>query len=375
MFFKVEKKSKDCKARAGLLTINNIEIPTPVFMPVGTQGTVKAIDQQKLKDFDTRIILSNTYHIYLRPGAEVIEHFGGLHKFINWDMPILTDSGGYQIFSLKDLRKLTEEGVHFSSHIDGSKHFFSPESVIDIQRKLGSDIMMVLDECTPYPATIEEAAKSADLSSRWAIRSKQQFSISNSLYGREQYLFSIGQGSIYHDLRKDYIKKMIDIGFDGYAIGGLSVGEPSEIMYEIVDVSTDILPVDKPRYLMGVGTPENILEAIDRGIDMFDCVLPTRNARNGQLFTSKGKINIRNARYKLSGKPIDEEIDLLSSQSYSLGYLRHLFIAGEILGLQLATQQNIAFYLWLVKTAREKIRAGEYIQWKKLFLEHYQNSD
>ena len=375
MFFKVEKKSKDCKARAGLLTINNIEIPTPVFMPVGTQGTVKAIDQQKLKDFDTRIILSNTYHIYLRPGAEVIEHFGGLHKFINWDMPILTDSGGYQIFSLKDLRKLTEEGVHFSSHIDGSKHFFSPESVIDIQRKLGSDIMMVLDECTPYPATIEEAAKSADLSSRWAIRSKQQFSISNSLYGREQYLFSIGQGSIYHDLRKDYIKKMIDIGFDGYAIGGLSVGEPSEIMYEIVDVSTDILPVDKPRYLMGVGTPENILEAIDRGIDMFDCVLPTRNARNGQLFTSKGKINIRNARYKLSGKPIDEEIDLLSSQSYSLGYLRHLFIAGEILGLQLATQQNIAFYLWLVKTAREKIRAGEYIQWKKLFVEHYQNSD
>lgn len=375
MFFKVEKKSKDCKARAGLLTINNIEIPTPVFMPVGTQGTVKAIDQQKLKDFDTRIILSNTYHIYLRPGAEVIEHFGGLHKFINWDMAILTDSGGYQIFSLKDLRKLTEEGVHFSSHIDGSKHFFSPESVIDIQRKLGSDIMMVLDECTPYPATIEEAAKSADLSSRWAIRSKQQFSISNSLYGREQYLFSIGQGSIYHDLRKDYIKKMIDIGFDGYAIGGLSVGEPSEIMYEIVDVSTDILPVDKPRYLMGVGTPENILEAIDRGIDMFDCVLPTRNARNGQLFTSKGKINIRNARYKLSGKPIDEEIDLLSSQSYSLGYLRHLFIAGEILGLQLATQQNIAFYLWLVKTAREKIRAGEYIQWKKLFLEHYQNSD
>ncbi|OGU12684.1 MAG: tRNA guanosine(34) transglycosylase Tgt [Ignavibacteria bacterium GWB2_35_12] len=384
MFFKVEKKSHDCKARAGLLKFNGYEIPTPVFMPVGTQGTVKAIDQQTLKNFNTRIILSNTYHLYLRPGTEVIEHFGGLHKFISWDRPILTDSGGYQIFSLKELRKLTEDGVHFSSHIDGSKHFFSPESVIDIQRKLGSDIVMVLDECTPYPATIEEAVKSADLSSRWAIRSKQSFISTKSLYGREQYLFSIGQGSVYPDLRKEYLKKMIDIGFDGYAIGGLSVGEPSEIMYEIVDISTDSLPVDKPRYLMGVGTPENILEAIERGIDMFDCVLPTRNARNGQLFTTKGKINIRNAQYKMADEPIDEEIGLHSnivgegletSPTYSLGYLRHLFISGEILGIQLATQQNIAFYLWLVKTAREKILSGEYIQWKKLLLDKYQNSN
>ncbi|TAL70941.1 MAG: tRNA guanosine(34) transglycosylase Tgt [Bacteroidetes bacterium] len=375
MLFELTKQCHESKARAGLLKINGTEIPTPVFMPVGTQGTVKAISQEILNELDARIILSNTYHLYLRPGTEVIEHFRGLHNFINWNKSILTDSGGYQIFSLQDLRKLTEEGVSFSSHIDGSKHFFSPESVVDIQRKLGSDIMMVLDECTPYPATKDIASKSADLSHRWAIRAKDSFIKSKSLYNREQFLFSIGQGSVYPDLRRDYLKKMFDIEFDGYAIGGLSVGEPADLMYEIVDVSTDLLPSNKPRYLMGVGTPENILEAIERGIDMFDCVLPTRNARNGQLFTSKGKINIRNAQYKFSDEPIDNVIGLKSSNSYSLGYLRHLFIAGEILGLQLASKQNIAFYLWLVRTVREKILSGEFITWKKSFLQNYQNSD
>ncbi|MBI5326041.1 MAG: tRNA guanosine(34) transglycosylase Tgt [Ignavibacteriae bacterium] len=373
-FFELETKSSDCKARAGLLRINGTEIPTPVFMPVGTQGTVKAIEQRTLIELDARIILGNTYHLYLRPGTDVIEYFNGLHSFINWERPILTDSGGYQIFSLQELRKMDEDGVTFSSHIDGSKHFFSPESVIEIQRKLGSDIMMVLDECTPYPATKDATSKSAELSSRWASRAKNSFINSTSKYHKEQYLFSIGQGGVYSDLRKEYLLKMIDIGFDGYAIGGLSVGEPAELMYEMVDYSTDVLPVNKPRYLMGVGTPENILEAIERGIDMFDCVLPTRNARNGQLFTIKGKINIRNAQYKLRDEPIDDEIGIVTGKSYSLGYLRHLFIAGEILGLQIATQQNIAFYLWLVRTAREKIVSGDYLNWKKHILENFNNT-
>lgn len=375
MFFEVQKHSKESKARSGVLKLNGTEIPTPVFMPVGTQGTVKAISQEKLSELDARIILSNTYHLYLRPGTETIEHFKGLHNFIKWNRPILTDSVGYQIFSLKELRKLSEDGVSFSSHIDGSKHFFSPESVIDIQRRLGSDIVMVLDECTPYPAPKGDASDSADLSYRWAVRAKESFHNSKPLYGREQFLFSIGQGSVYPDLRRNYLKKILDIEFDGYAIGGLSVGEPAELMYEMVDISTDILPVDKPRYLMGVGTPENILEAIERGIDMFDCVLPTRNARNGQLFTTKGKINIRNAQYKLSDEPLDSELGLTSGSNYSLGYLRHLFIASEILGLQIATEQNIRFYLWLVRTAREKIITGDFIQWKSSFLEKYRNND
>ncbi len=375
MLFNVVHSDTNSRARAGVLNLNGIEIPTPVFMPVGTQGTVKAVSRRILHELRVQIILGNTYHLYLRPGSYVIEQFGGLHKFMNWDPAILTDSGGYQVFSLKDLRKLSVGGVEFQSHIDGSRHFFSPENVIDIQRELGSDIIMVLDECTPYPATPGEAVKSTELSINWAERSKIHFSESEPHYGRKQFLFAIGQGSMFEDIRENYIEKMTNIGFDGYAIGGLSVGEPAETMYHIIDVSTNKLPIDKPRYLMGVGTPENILEAIELGIDMFDCVLPTRNARNGQLFTTRGKINLRNAVYKLAKEPVDETINSDASRNYSLGYLRHLFIAGEILGLQLATEHNIAFYLWLVRTARQKILSGEYRQWKKFFLDNYQNND
>ncbi|MCK5742487.1 MAG: tRNA guanosine(34) transglycosylase Tgt [Chlorobi bacterium] len=374
-FFKLEKTSDDSKARAGKLFTDHAVIETPIFMPVGTQGTVKALDQRTLKEVGSQIILGNTYHLYLRPGNDVMSKFGGLHKFMNWDRPILTDSGGYQVFSLKDLRKMSEEGVEFRSYIDGSKHFFSPENVVETQRVLGSDIMMVLDECTDYPSEFKQAKDSADLSIRWAKRAKVALENTEPHYGYRQFLFGIGQGSMFPELRKDYINKMIDIEFDGYALGGLSVGEPVEMMYEMTDLSTDILPENKPRYLMGVGTPQNILEGIDRGIDMFDCVMPTRNARNGQLFTSRGKINIRNAKYKYSDTAIDEELDCYASQNFSLGYLRHLFRANEILGLQLATQHNIAYYLWLARTAREKILSGEYRQWKREILDIYDGNE
>ena len=375
LLFIVNSKSENSKARAGCIITGHGKIETPAFMPVGTQGTVKAIEQRELIELNVPIILGNTYHLYLRPGDVVINHFGGLHKFIHWDRPILTDSGGYQVFSLQDLRKLNEDGVEFKSHIDGSRHFFSPEKVVEIQRNLGSDIMMVLDECTPYPASKQDALKSMELSGKWALRSKNHFESTTGLYGYRQFLFAIGQGSMYKDLRQDYLKKMIDIDFDGYAIGGLSVGEPAEIMYEITDISTDIMPAEKPRYLMGVGTPENILESISLGIDMFDCVLPTRNARNGQLFTSRGKINIRNAKYKLSDEPIDEKINSYASANFSLGYLRHLFISNEILGLQLATIHNIAFYVWLVKKARNELAQGNFEKWKKAILETLQQTD
>lgn len=367
-FFELKHNAPGTKARAGLLHTGHGTIATPVFMPVGTQGAVKAISPRELVSMKTPIILGNTYHLYLRPGKEVITEFGGLHKFIGWDKAILTDSGGYQIFSLHELRKIKEEGAYFRSHIDGSKHFFSPENVVEYQRILGSDIVMVLDECTPYPCTFEQAKKSMDLSARWAKRCKDAFAASEPLWGHPQFLFGIAQGSMFPELRLDYLERLKEIGFDGYAIGGLSVGEPAEMMYGIVDISTNQLPEDKPRYLMGVGTPENILECIDRGIDMFDCVLPTRNARNGQLFTSRGKINIRNNKYKLSHEVIDEEIDSFASRNYSLGYLRHLFIAGEILALEIATEHNIAFYHWLVRTAREKIASGDFKEWKKEIL-------
>ncbi len=366
--FKLTGMCSAGKARAGVLTTDRGDIQTPVFMAVGTAGTVKAIEQRELSELGYDIILGNTYHLFLRPGTEVIRRLGGLHKFINWDKAILTDSGGYQVFSLQELRKISEDGVEFKSHIDGSRHVFTPENVIDTQRILGSDIMMVLDECTDYPTDFDTAKQSMELSLRWAERAKKQFLATDPLYGKRQFLFGIGQGSMFPDLRKNYIKAMVNIGFDGYALGGLSVGEPAEMMYDIVDVCTDIMPDDKPRYLMGVGTPENILEAIERGIDMFDCVLPTRNARNGQLFTTKGKINIRNAKYKYSDEPIDEEIDSYASRNFSLAYLRHLFINGEILGLQLATMHNLAFYKWLTKTAREKIISQDFRQWKSEIL-------
>lgn len=362
--FKLLKSSKSGKSRAGVLTTDRSVIPTPVFMPVGTRGAVKAVEQKVLNEMGYKIILGNTYHLYLTPGLDVIEKMNGLHQFINWDKSILTDSGGYQVFSLKGLRKTTLNGVEFQSHIDGSRHIFTPENVINTQRLLGSDVVMVFDECLEYPADKKRAIDSASLSIDWARRSKKQFDSTESKYAARQFLFGIGQGGMFADLRKTYLNDLIDIGFDGYALGGLSVGEPADIMYELVDISTDILPVEKPRYLMGVGTPQNILEAIDRGIDMFDCVLPTRNARNGQLFTTRGKINIRNSKYKYSNELIDENIDIFPSKNLSLGYLRHLFMTNEITALIYATQQNLAFYKWLLDKARENILNENYCSWK-----------
>jgi queuine tRNA-ribosyltransferase len=340
-------------------------------MPVGTQGTVKAVEQRELIEINAEIILGNTYHLYLRPQEEVISHFGGLHKFMNWERPILTDSGGYQVFSLKDLRKITEEGVTFASHIDGSKHLFSPERVIEIQRCIGSDIMMVFDECTEFPAEYSHAKSSMELSMRWAKRCKTAWENSDNRYGHRQFLFGIGQGSTYKDLRQRCIQELCEIDFPGYAIGGLAVGEKADIMYETVEISTDVLPQHKPRYLMGVGTPANILEAIERGVDMFDCVMPTRNARNGQIFTTSGVCRIRNARYKFDDNPLDAGLDHYVSQNFSRGYLRHLINVDEILALQLASMQNLAFYLWLVRTAREKILTNEYVSWKNSFLRQF----
>lgn len=366
-FFQKVATAQDSKARAGILTTDHGIIETPIFMPVGTQGAVKAIEHRELNENGVQIILGNTYHLYLRPGNEVLQSFGGLHKFNSWDKPILTDSGGYQVFSLKDLRKITEKGVEFRSHLDGSKHIFTPENVIETQRIIGSDIMMPLDECTPYPATFEYAKKSADMTVRWAKRNKEAFDTTLPRYGHKQFLFGIGQGSIFPELRRECMASLVEMDFDGYSIGGLAVGEEAELMYEMTDLSTDIIPEFKPRYLMGVGTPENILNAIERGVDMFDCVMPTRNARNATLFTTRGKINLRNAKYKFSTELIDEVVQTYAS-NFSLGYLRHLFIAQEILALQLATIHNIGFYLWLVKTARQKILEGTFRQWSRALI-------
>ncbi len=366
--FQLIAQDTNSKARAGIITTDRGTIETPIFMPVGTQGTVKAVEQRELLELGAQIILGNTYHLYLRPSEEVLSAMGGLHKFMNWQKPILTDSGGFQVFSLKELMKLTEEGAAFSSHIDGSKHFFSPERVMEIQRCIGSDIMMLLDECTSFPATHDEAKRSMQRSMRWAKRCKTALEGSSPRYGARQFAFGIGQGSTYKDLRKESLETLTGIGFDGYAIGGLAVGEKAEIMYEIVNFSTDYMPREQPRYLMGVGTPQNILECIERGVDMFDCVMPTRNARNAQLFTTKGRINLRNAKHRMDETPIDEGLDNYASQNFSRAYLRHLFIADEILALQLASQHNIAFYLWLVKTARQHIVNGTYTAWKQGFL-------
>ncbi len=369
IFFKILAQSSDCKARAGVMNLNGIEIPTPVFMPVGTYGTVKAIPHNTVKEIGYNLILGNTYHLYLRPGVEVIEHFEGLHSFINWKNGILTDSGGYQIFSLQSFRKFTDEGVEFRSHIDGSQHFFTPEKVIQIQRTFGSDIMMVLDDCVEYPIDYQKANESLNRTIQWANRSKKVFDNTTPRWNRNQYLFGIIQGATFAELRKKSIEELLQLDFDGYAIGGLSVGEPEELMYSMTDLCTNYMSIDKPRYLMGVGAPTNILNCIELGIDMFDCVLPTRNARNGQIFTSRGKINIRNSKYKFSKEPIDPGLDNEISKEFTLGYLRHLFIAEEILGLTLATYQNLAFYRWLVTTAREKILSDEFRLWKnKLIL-------
>jgi queuine tRNA-ribosyltransferase len=316
------------------------------------------------RDVKAEIILGNTYHLYLRPGTEILEKAGGLHKFMNWEKPILTDSGGFQIFSLAELRKLKKNGVEFRSHLDGSKHFFTPEKVIEIQRSIGSDIMMPLDECTPYPCDYDYAKNSQELTSRWAVLNKEAFEKSSPLYGHEQALFGIVQGSVYKDLREISARDLIELDFDGYSIGGLAVGEPAETMYEITDFVTDILPENKPRYLMGVGRPENILEAIERGVDMFDCVMPTRNARNAYLFTWDGIVTISNAYYKEDFSPVDETCDCYTCRNFSRAYLRHLFKANELLALTLATIHNLHFYLRLVKTAREKILSGDFKEWK-----------
>jgi queuine tRNA-ribosyltransferase len=358
------------KARAGVLQTPHGKIETPIFMPVGTAGTVKGIHQRELKqDIGAQIILGNTYHLYLRPGTGLLEEAGGLHRFMNWDGPILTDSGGFQVFSLSDIRKIHEDGVQFTSHIDGSKHFFTPEKAIDIQRSIGGDIVMAFDECTPYPCEERAAARSMELTHRWLERCCRHIDSVPPLYGHSQALFPIVQGSTYPALRKKSAEFIASMNRAGNAIGGLSVGEPAEDMYALTDLVTDILPAEKPRYLMGVGTPANILEGIARGVDMFDCVMPTRNARNGMLFTWNGIINIRNEKWKNDLRPIVPESDSYVDSSYSYAYLRHLHVSGEMLGAQIATLHNLTFYLQLVREARRRILNGDFTEWKNTMVE------
>ncbi len=356
-------------ARAGRIITDHGEIETPIFMPVGTVGSVKAVwPKELMTDINADIILGNTYHLYLRPGLDVLSAAGGLHPFMNWERPILTDSGGYQVFSLSDRRKLTEEGATFQSHIDGSYHTFTPENVVDTQRTIGSDIMMVLDECPPGDSTQKYASDSNELTIRWAERCKRRFEETTPHYGASQSLFGIVQGVVYPEIRRRSARQLMDIDFPGYAIGGLSVGEPAEQMYAMVDLVAPILPKDKPRYLMGVGTPTNLIENVHRGIDMFDCVMPTRNGRNGMMFTTQGVINIKNAKWKTDFSCIDPGLDIYASQEFSKAYVRHLFIAGEILGLQLASIQNLAFYLWLMRQARQAILEDRFESFKREIL-------
>jgi queuine tRNA-ribosyltransferase len=369
--FEIENKDSSSQARAGRLTLAHGAVETPIFMPVGTQGTVKTLSPLELKEIGSQIILGNTYHLYLRPGQDLIRDAGGLHKFVSWDRPILTDSGGYQVFSLAELNKIKQEGVRFQSHLDGSYHEFTPESVINSQRCLGSDIMMVLDECTAYPCSLNEAIQSNELTLNWAKRSLQAFQTSESLYGYEQTLFAIVQGSTYEVVRRQSANELVAMDFPGYAIGGLSVGEPKSDMYEMTSVCTSVLPENKPRYLMGVGKPEDLVESIERGIDMFDCVMPTRNARKGSVFTRFGPLVVKNATYKNDFRPIDPECECYTCLNFSRAYIRHLFKAGEILGMRLASLHNLYFYLQLVQNAREAILSNDYSKWKKEFLDVY----
>lgn len=364
MEFELLHALEGSRARAGVITTGHGKIETPIFMPVGTAGSVKGIHTRDIKeDVHAQIILGNTYHLYLRPGTEIIENAGGLHKFNLWDRPILTDSGGYQVFSLGDIRKLSEEGARFKSHIDGSYHMFTPERVIDIQRSIGADIIMAFDECTPADSDYTYAKKSLELTQRWLDRCFTQFGNTQPKYGYDQALFPVIQGNIFNDLRRKAVENVKMFDADGYAIGGLSVGEEEKVMYEITEICTADMPCNKPRYLMGVGTPVNILESIDRGVDMFDCTMPARNGRNGMLFTHNGIINIRNKKWANDHSPVDE-IGTSFVDLYSKAYLRHLIISGEMLGSQIASQHNLTFYLWLVKTAREKILSGEFKSWK-----------
>ena len=369
MKFTLQTTDKNSGARAGIIHTDHGDIPTPIFMPVGTQGTVKAVHQHELRDdINAKIILGNTYHLYLRPGMDIIEKAGGLHKFNGWERPILTDSGGFQVFSLSSNRKLKEEGAYFRSHIDGSKHLFTPEKVVDIQRSIGSDIMMALDECPPGTSDRAYATKSLALTHRWLRRGWDRFNATSPRYGHSQAFFPIVQGCTYPDLRRESAKFVADLGAEGNAIGGLAVGEPAEVMYDMIEVVNEILPADRPRYLMGVGTPANILEAIERGVDMMDCVMPTRNARNGMLFTSHGIMNMRNKKWADDFSPIQEDGPSYVDRAYSRAYLRHLFIADEILAMQIASIHNLAFYLWLVTEARNHIMAGDFAPWKKSIL-------
>ncbi len=365
------KRGSASAPRLGLLRTPHGEVQTPAFMPVGTQGTVKALSPDDLTRTGTQIMLSNAYHLYLRPGTEILEKAGGLHRFASWQKPILTDSGGFQVFSLSQYRKIREDGVHFRSHLDGSLHVFTPENVVDIQRSIGSDIMMVLDECPPYPSTYEYARKSLDLTHRWAERARARFAATEPLYGYPQSLFGIVQGSVYADLREESVRFLIDLEFPGYAIGGLSVGEPKEEMLKIVRLTAQMLPKAKPRYLMGVGKPEDLVEAVSSGIDLFDCVIPTRNARNGTVFTSEGALVIKNARFKEDFRPIDETCNCYACTNFSRAYIRHLFQAGEILGLHLATLHNLTFYHRLMSEMRSAISAGRFDEWKAHFYERY----
>jgi len=366
MDYKVECKSLNSGARAGCIETDHGKIETPIFMPVGTAGSVKGIHVRDIKeDIGAQIILGNTYHLYLRPGMDIIKKAGGLQKFNGWNGPILTDSGGFQVFSLGALRKLTKEGARFQSHIDGSYHFFTPEKVVNIQREIGGDIIMAFDECTPGDAPYDYAKKSLDLTENWLDRCMNEMEKTKPLYGYSQSLFPIVQGGVYEDLREKAAKNVASYSADGYAIGGLSVGEPVDVMYRMIDVVAPILPEEKPRYLMGVGTPENILEAIDRGIDMFDCVMPTRNGRNGMLFTGEGKINIKNKKWEDDFSPVDSNGTSFVDHQYSRAFLRHLIISGERLGGQIASQHNLAFYLWLVKEARKRIISGNFKVWKE----------
>lgn len=366
MKFKLIKSDAESKARAGEITTDHGTIQTPIFMPVGTGGTVKAVHQHELKDdIKAQIILGNTYHLFLRPGLSVLEQAGGLHKFMNWDRPILTDSGGYQVYSLSDRRKIKEEGVSFSSHIDGSKHLFTPEYAIDIQRTIGADIIMAFDECTSYPCDHKYAKKSMEMTHRWLKRCCVYMDNTQPKYGHAQTLFPIVQGSTFKDLRIQSAEFIAAQEREGNAIGGLSVGEPAEMMYEMTEAVCEILPKGKPRYLMGVGTPINILESIALGVDMFDCVMPTRNARNGTLFTRNGIMNMRNEKWKDDFSPLDEFGTSYVDQTYSKAYVRHLVISKEILAAQICTLHNLAFYLWLVTEARTQILNGTFVSWKK----------
>lgn len=365
MKFTLQHTDTASSARAGEIETAHGKIQTPIFMPVGTVGSVKAVSQQALtEDIHAQIILGNTYHLHLRPGTDILQQAGGLHKFIHWDGPMLTDSGGYQVYSLAGNRKLTEEGVTFSNHINGSKHLFTPEGVMDIQRQIGADIIMALDECPPYPSDYEYAKKSMGLTHRWAKRCKEHFESQPPLYGYEQNLFPIIQGSSFRDLRTESTEYIASLDMPGNAIGGLSVGEPHEVMYELTELSCAILPKDKPRYLMGVGTPVNLLECISMGVDMFDCVLPTRNARHGLIYTREGIRNLKNKKYEDDFSPLDPDSDLAIDQYYSKAYLRHLLKAKEYLALQITSIHNLHFFLWLMGEARRQIQAGTFASWK-----------